>query len=151
MAAKTPAQIRADNPAAALDGTEAVHMTQGSPPASVGASSQQIKDYAEKLVLRTETANYQLALSDAGKVVEMNLAGANTLTVPPNGTVAFPIGTQIMGVQLGAGQTQIVAGSGVTIRTAATLFARAQYSAFSLYKRGTNEWVLAGDLQAPSP
>ena len=75
---------------------------------------------SELLGLNTQTgASYTLALSDAGKLVEMNNAGANTLTVPPNGTIAFPVNTRIDVVQ---------------------------YGAITLYKRATNEWVVIGDL-----
>lgn len=98
--------------------------------------------------INTQTANYQLVLADAGKIVEMNLAGANTLTIPTNATVAFPIGTIIDLVQYGAGQTT-VGGAGVTIRSAgAKLKLSEQYATATLYKRGTDEWVLSGNLSA---
>jgi hypothetical protein len=98
--------------------------------------------------VNTQTGtSYTLVLSDAGKVIERNNAAANTLTVPPNSSVAFPTGTVLEAVQLGAGTTTIVAGSGVTIRTPSTLALRAQYSSVALRKRGTDEWVLAGDIQ----
>ena len=97
----------------------------------------------------TRVASYTLALSDSGKIVEMNVAGANNLTVPPNSAVAFPIGTLIGVDQMGAGQTTIVAGSGVTIRSASSLVKlKGQYSSVSLRKRATDEWVLVGDLVA---
>lgn len=88
--------------------------------------------------------SYTLVLADAGKVVEMNNASANTLTVPPNSSVAFDIGTVIGVYRMGAGSTTVVQGSGVTVRNVGSL--RAQYSEASLRKRATDEWVLAGDL-----
>jgi hypothetical protein len=93
-----------------------------------------------------KTANYVLVLADAGAAIEMNLAGANTLTVPPNSSVAFDIGTVVEVMQYGAGTTTLTPGSGVTIRTASTLTTRAQYSTVSLRKTATDEWVAAGDL-----
>lgn len=97
---------------------------------------------------QTGTA-YTLDITDKGKVVEMNNASANTLTVPPNADEAFAVKTRIDIVQYGAGQTTIAAGSGVTIRSKdSNLKISAQYGAASLYKRGTNEWVLIGDLEA---
>ena len=88
-----------------------------------------------------------LALEHAGQIVEMNNAGANTLTVPNNSTVAFPLETIIELVQIGAGATTIAAAGGVTIRSAdSVLGLRAQYSGAMLYKRATNEWVLVGDI-----
>lgn len=96
--------------------------------------------------INTRVANYTLVLADKGKTVEMNLAGANTLTVPPNSSVAFPVGSYINVVQLGTGATTIVAGSGVTINSRNGLVLGGQYAMATLYKRGTNEWVLGGDL-----
>lgn len=97
--------------------------------------------------VNNQTASYVLALSDKGKIIEMNNAAANTLTVPPTSSVAFPLKTRIDIVQYGAGQTTIVAGAGVTIRAAGgRLKLTAQYSSASLYKRADNEWVLMGDL-----
>lgn len=97
--------------------------------------------------LNTPAASYTLALADAGKVVEMNVASANNLTVPPAASVAFPVGTIIEVLQLGIGQTTIVAGSGVTIRSpGGKLKLSGQYSSASLRKRSTNEWVLNGDV-----
>jgi hypothetical protein len=95
----------------------------------------------------TPTASYTLALADAGKVVEMNVASANNLTVPPAASVPFPLGTIIEITQLGGGQTTIIAGSGVTIRSPnGKMKLTGQYSSASLRKRATNEWMLIGDL-----
>lgn len=97
----------------------------------------------------TPTDNYTLILTDAGKVVEMDKATAVNLTVPLNATVAFPIGTVIEIWQKGAGQVTVVATGGVTIRsTEGKLKLYGQYAGASLRKRGTDEWVLVGDLVA---
>ena len=47
----------------------------------------------------------------------MNVATANTLTVPPNSSVPFQVGTQVAVRQYGAGVTTLTAGAGVTIRS----------------------------------
>jgi hypothetical protein len=96
--------------------------------------------------INTQTVNYVAVLTDAGKVIEMNLAGANTLTIPPNSSVAFPLQTYINCSQIGAGATTITAGAGVTIRNRLGLKLGGQYAAAGLYKRGTDEWVASGDL-----
>ena len=93
-----------------------------------------------------QTASYTLVLADKAKVVEMNVVSANNLTVPLNATVAFPVGTQIHIVQVGAGQTTVVATGGVTINSTTTLKTRAQWAAATLIKRAENTWVLLGDL-----
>jgi hypothetical protein len=94
-----------------------------------------------------QTASYTLVLSDADKLVEMNVGSANNLTVPLNSSVAFATGTQILLAQYGAGQTTIVATSGVTIRSnGAKLKLNAQYSGATLVKIAENEWYLFGDI-----
>lgn len=99
------------------------------------------------LAINTYTADHTLDLTDAGAIVEMNVGGANNLTIPANATVAFPIKTRIDLAQIGAGQTTVVAAGGVTIRSSGgKLRLTGQYSGASLYKRGTNEWVLVGDI-----
>jgi hypothetical protein len=95
----------------------------------------------------TQTANYTLVLTDAGKTVEINSASALTATVPPNSSVAFPIGTIVEVARYGAGTVAIAAGAGVTIRSRGSLLSIGnQYGAVSLRKRATDEWVLVGDL-----
>ena len=95
------------------------------------------------------TSSHTLALTDANKLVEMNVATANNLTVPPNASVAFPIGTPIDISQYGAGVTTIVAGAGVTIRSANNWYKiNAQFAAASLLKIAENEWYLFGNLNA---
>lgn len=94
-----------------------------------------------------QTGSYTLVLADAGKAVEMNVAGANNLTVPPNSSVAFSAGTIIEVMQYGAGQTTIVAGAGVTLRSpGGKLKVAAQYGAASLRKLATDEWAVEGDI-----
>jgi len=89
---------------------------------------------------------YTLALTDDGKVVEMNNAAGTTLTIPLNSSVAFPVGTQIIIIQTGAGQTTIAGASGVTVNGTPGLKLRAQYSSCVCLKRATDTWILLGDL-----
>lgn len=88
------------------------------------------------------TTAYTLVLTDAGKVVRMTHASASTVTVPPNSSVAFEIGTVINIYSAGAGGCTPTAGGGVTIRNNATPLV--QYKECSLRKDGTDEWVRAG-------
>jgi len=97
-------------------------------------------------VLNAQTASYTLVLTDVAKVVTMTVASANNLTVPPNASVAFPTGTQVLIYQGGAGQTTIVAGAGVTVRTQTGLKLSGQYAVAGLLKLATNEWVAFGNL-----
>jgi hypothetical protein len=102
------------------------------------------------IAIRASTAASTTAvLADDGKLVTMSNASANTFTVPPNSSVAFGIGTQINIAQLGAGQTTIVAGAGVTLNSAGTkLKLGAQYAVATCVKTGTDEWFVVGNLSA---
>jgi len=94
-------------------------------------------------------ATYTAVLTDDGKLVTMSNAGANTITIPPNSSVAYGIGTQINIAQLGAGQTTIAAGAGVTLNSAgAKLKLGAQYAVATCVKTDTNTWFVVGNLSA---
>jgi len=104
---------------------------------------------SQTIVTNRQTASYTLALTDRSKLVEMNVATANNLTVPLNSSVAYPIGTEINIVQYGAGQTTIVATGGVTIRSTNNwVKLNARYGAVTLIKIDTDEWYLFGNLNA---
>lgn len=112
------------------------------------ASTASVTEKTSKLITTNrQTASYTLVLSDADKLVEMNVGSANNLTVPLNSSVAFSTGTQILLAQYGAGQTTVVATSGVTIRSnEGKLKLNAQYSGATLVKIAENEWYLFGDI-----
>lgn len=97
--------------------------------------------------INAQTASYTAVLSD--EVVTMDNASANNFTVPPNSSVAFPVGCTLEVWQKGAGQTTIVAGGGVTILYAATytLKLKEQNSGCSLRKVATDTWRLIGDME----
>jgi hypothetical protein len=76
----------------------------------------------------------------------VRLTGTNpTYTVPPNSSVAFPIGTQIDGTSTTTKST-IAAGAGVTIVKARTLVTVGAGSGWTLIKVATDTWDLHGDL-----
>ncbi len=96
-----------------------------------------------------KTVDYSLVLSDAYKIIEMNITStANTVTIPLNSTHAFPVGSQITIIQTGTGQTTIAGTGGVTINSTPGLKLRSQWSSCSLIKRATNTWIAIGDLSA---
>jgi hypothetical protein len=96
-----------------------------------------------------QTESYTLVLTDAYKIVEVNDASANTLTVPDNASVAFPTGTQITVVQTGAGQTTLAGAAGVTVNSnGAKLKITGQWASATLIKRATDTWVAIGNLSA---
>lgn len=103
-------------------------------------------DAAKLVTINAQTASYTLVLSDGGKAVEVTNASATNVTVPPNSSVAFPVGTVIELTQVGAGKVNAVAGAGVTINNAGSLGTRAQWSSLVLRKRATDTWLLTGDM-----
>jgi len=92
---------------------------------------------------------YTTVLADDGKLITCDNGSPIALTIPPNGTVAYGIGTQINGMQLGAGQVTITAGAGVTLNSAGSkLKTQAQYAVATCCKIGTDTWVVIGNLAA---
>lgn len=96
-------------------------------------------------------ASYILALTDRGRIVTMSNGAANTVTIPDSTAVAFPIGTEIRVIQIGAGTTTIAGdagGSGVTINGVLTGSGdiTGQWDEVRLYKVGTDEWYAVGDI-----
>lgn len=96
---------------------------------------------------------YTFVLADAdNKLVTASNASAQTYSIPTNATTAFPIGTQINLIQIGAGQVTVSAatpGTTTVVSTGATAASpkcRAQYSAVTLVKRDTDSWYVIGDI-----
>ena len=96
---------------------------------------------------------YTFVLADAdNKLVTASNAAAQTYSIPTNATTAFPIGTQLNIIQIGAGQVTVSAATPATTTivstgaTAASPKCRAQYSAITLIKRDTDSWYAVGDI-----
>ena len=99
-------------------------------------------------VTATRTADYTLALADAGCLVPLVSSAPLTLTVPTNAAVPFPVGTVLYVAQDGAGDVTVAAAPGVVMHVAdgAGLKVPGQWSDVSLHKRGTDTWVLKGGV-----
>jgi hypothetical protein len=112
----------------------------------VNALNEGVNDFVFGQFNAQTGTTYTLALTDVAKVISLTNASPVTLTIPTNATVAFPLGTQILLYQGGAGQVTI-GGAGVTIRSQANrLKITGQYGTAALLKVGTDEWVLFGNL-----
>jgi hypothetical protein len=110
-----------------------------------------ISDARQNINLNAQTGTtYTLVLTDNGRLVTLSNAAAITLTVPLNSSVAYATGAIINIQQIGAGQVTIQGASGVTITstgaTATAPVTRAQYSAASIIKTGTDSWTVIGDI-----
>ena len=82
-------------------------------------------------------------------LVTMNNASANTFSIPTDATLAFPNGTAITVLQIGAGVTTInaVTPGTTTITSSGTVSASpvlARYRAAVCVKTGTNAWTIMG-------
>lgn len=94
-----------------------------------------------------QEANYEAVLADANGYIRMNLAVPGTFTIPPNDTVAFPIGTRLYIEQRGAGVITITPGSGVTLRSRGSVYnTGGQYAVATVVKVAADTWVLSGDV-----
>jgi len=105
------------------------------------------------LSLNAQTGTtYTFVLTDNGKLVTASNASAQTYSIPTNASVAYPVGTQINIIQIGAGQVTIQAvtsGTTTVASTGATATApklRAQYSSATLIKAATDLWYVMGDI-----
>ena len=93
--------------------------------------------------------SYTFVLADSATLVTFNNGSAITATIPPNSSVAFPTGTQINILQIGAGQVTVAGGAGVTLRSEASrIKTRAAYAMATIVKLATDEWVVVGNVVA---
>lgn len=110
----------------------------------VNATNEGVNDLAFGQLNAQTGTTYTLVLTDVAKVISLTNAAAITLTVPTNASVAFPIGTQILLYQGGAGQVTVT--SSATIRSAeSNTKLSAQYAVGGLLKIATDEWVFFGN------
>ena len=106
------------------------------------------------LALNAQTGTtYTFVLSDANNtLVTASNASAQTYSIPTNANVAYPTGTQINIIAIGAGQVTIQAvTSGTTTvlsngGTAASPKLRVQYSSATCIKVATDTWYVIGDI-----
>ena len=129
------------------DGTDATWSDVDLSPYLTTASAADLYQFKNISFTSATGAAYTLILSDANKMVELNHDAAIGLAVPTNELVPFSLGTQIHILQTGVGQVT-VGGAGITINGTPGLKLRTQWSSATLIKRGTNTWVLIGDLIA---
>jgi hypothetical protein len=96
------------------------------------------------------SSNYNIAVADAGKIIEISNSGAATVTLPS--TENFAVGTQIVILQTGAGDAVV----SINVQSPAVQNLnynpgnkiRGQWAAATLLKRAADTWVLYGDLTA---
>lgn len=93
---------------------------------------------------------YTTVLADNGRLVTLTNGSSIAVTIPPNSSVAYPVGAQINMAQLDVGQVTVSGGVGVTVvstgATASTPKARARYSTLTAVQTSTDNWLVMGDI-----
>ncbi len=93
-------------------------------------------------------ADYTLVLLDAGALITDGITVAKTLTIPPQGSVAWLDNTRIDIHHTGAGELSIAPGSGVTLNSKdSKRRLNSRYSAATLIRTASNVWSLVGDIK----
>jgi hypothetical protein len=98
------------------------------------------------------TADYTATISDAYQTIElMNKATAIAFKIPTNASVAFPIGTVITVLNIGAGVCTISAttpGTTTVLSAGATAASPtiAQYKSAACIKTATDTWYVVGAI-----
>lgn len=110
------------------------------------AAQFQTADFRKCRTPVTLTATATLTIAALNNVVIANSASTIDLTVPPVADVAWPLGARIDVWRKGAGAVEILAGSGVTRRSAGSKYkANAQYSLITLTHVESDVWAISGD------
>ena len=97
--------------------------------------------------------SYTTILSDGlyagsqGTLMTFNNTANQSVIIPPNSSVAYPVGTVLNAMQLGTGKVTFVAGNGVTLNSAGNFLSiGSQYVIVSLLQYSINVWVIIGSL-----
>ena len=93
--------------------------------------------------------HYTLVIGDSHGMVRINSGSAVNVTIPPNSSVDFPVGTEILIYRNGAGSVTLVAGTSVTIIKKSALTISARYGIARIIKvlnTGVGAWIAYGDL-----
>ena len=130
----------------ALESTNAITASGG---VAFSDGTQTKEGVPSKTTISEKTSSYTLSsLAERDSLIEFNSSSSITLNVPLNSAVAFPIGTSVDILQTGSGQLTVYGDDGVTLNYTPGNKLRSQWSSATLFKRGTDSWVLLGDLTA---
>ena len=125
-------------------------MATGFPAATGDVLSAAMYNGLVNFTITTNTGDYTAVLNDQYQTLElMNKATAIAFKIPTNASVAFPIGTVITVLNIGAGLCTISAvTSGTTTVTSAGAVSAsptlAQWKSAACIKIATDSWVICG-------
>jgi len=120
--------------------------TTGSVLTATQMNSLQANDYNQ--TVSQKTASYVLVAADAGTRIEMNAAGATTVTV---NTGLFTAGDTLFIQNIGAGTCTVTAGTATVNKAANASLALTQYQGGYLYFISTSSAVFFADAGFTSP
>lgn len=110
-------------------------------------TGSEILDGNALVEFNVQVGTYTLVLSDAGKMVEMNDATPSNLLVPLNSALSFPIGTQILFSQAGAGAVTLKFTGGTLLSEGGKLTTVGQYAMATIIKKSADVWYVSGNLK----
>lgn len=98
--------------------------------------------------VNTQDANYTFVLGDSGKMTRHTSATAHAWTIPPNSSVAYPIGHALVLRNVGTGAVTLTQGAGVLIRLAGSTTTGnktlAQWGLATAFQEAADTWVVSG-------
>ena len=112
-----------------------------------GAVSLLSADVAGPVISTQEGTSFTLVANNANNAVLFSAAAAVAVMIPANSSVPFPLQTQIVLIQSGAGQLTVQGAAGVTLQSSGgKTKSGAQYAILTLFKVATDTWILGGDI-----
>lgn len=135
--------VRVDTARFAESATNATS-TQSEGTANTTIASTAFVDRLRDVLSVPQSGSYTLALTDRGKSIDTT-AG---VTVPPNSTVAFGVGSTITVTNTSGSAITVTQGAGVTLRQAGTANtgnrSLAGYGVCVMRKTATDTWIISG-------
>jgi hypothetical protein len=87
----------------------------------------------------SQGSSYTLALTDRNKVVAFNGSSAQTVTIPVESSIDFPIGSVVYIARIGSGSLTLAGAGGVTVSKTGTF---ALNEEIAVRKRASNSWIV---------
>lgn len=98
--------------------------------------------------VETKDADYTFVMNDSGRMKRHTSATGHAFTIPPNSSVAFPVGTVLLVRNIGSGVVTLTRGSGVALRIPGSATdgnkSVAQWGYVSILQEATDVWVATG-------
>jgi hypothetical protein len=134
--------------ASPLTGAEIVHVVQDG--TSKRTTVDAVVARGSGSVTSEAAVSYSPVLGDAGGYKRIDNTAAVNVTIQPDSTVDFPVGSTLAFEQANTGEITYVAGTGVTINRDETRQRKSngRYSVQQLIKVAVNTWTLYGNLKA---